>query len=222
MTTPRHARADRLVSAHTCRQSPPLPRGLQASRKKRSMAGVSAIEFALVLPMLLLLAIPIFDIARLIQAHIILVNISREGANLASRTSDTPQTIMNGISATAPPLNVGATGMIYITKVMGNREGSTVRNVVVQQDKWLGGGNTASSAIWGGCSNWSSGKCNSVPSNPNNAPTAPVMPGQLIDGEVVYVVEVFYRTQFLFPSIPLGFGLSTPQLSPDLYARTIF
>lgn len=195
-----------------------LPRRL----KNRKAAGSAAVEFAFILPLLVLLAIPIFDFARVIQANMILINISREGANLASRSSDTPQTIMNALAATAPPLAMGSRGMIYITKVMGNKEGGVIRNVIVQQDRWLAGGYAPVSAVWT-CSAWKGdGGCNSIPADPASAPTANVMTNQLVDGEVICVVEGFYRANMLFSAMDLGFGITTPQLSPNLHAMTIF
>lgn len=196
---------------------------LQRMLKKRTAAGSAAVEFAFILPLLVLLALPVFDFARVIQANIILINLSREGANLASRSSQTPQTIMNAIAATAPPLNMGSRGMIYITKVMGNKEGNSIRNVIVQQHKWLAGGTAQDSTLWP-CGGWNGdGSCYSVPTNPSAAPTANVMTGQLADGEVVYVVEGFYNAgNMLFSAMNLGFGITTPQLSPNLHAMTIF
>ncbi len=58
----------------------------QRMKNRKKSAGTAAVEFAFILPLLVLLAIPIFDLARIIQANMILINISREGANLASRT----------------------------------------------------------------------------------------------------------------------------------------
>lgn len=197
---------------------------LQRMLKKRKSVGTAAVEFAFILPLLVLLAIPLFDFARVIQANMILINISREGANLASRSSQTPQTIMNAIAATAPPLNMGSRGMIYITKVMGNREGGAIRNVIVQQDKWLAGGYAPApaSALWT-CGAWNGdGSCGSIPANPDLAPTANVMTNQLVDGEVIYVVEGFYRANILFGAMNLGFGITTPQLGTNLHAMTIF
>ncbi len=194
----------------------------QRMRNKCRAVGNAAVEFAFILPLLVLLAVPIFDFARVIQANMILTNISREGANLASRTSETPQTIMNALAATAPPLDMGGRGMIYITKVMGNREGTAIRNVIVQQDKWLGGSYAPASALWT-CGGWNAdGSCGSLPSNPNAAPTANVMTNQLVDGEVIYVVETFYRANILFGAMNLGFGITTPQLGTNLHAMTIF
>lgn len=73
--------------------------------RKKAYAGVAAVEFALFLPVLLLLALPMFDFARAIQANMILVNMSREGASLASRASleYTSQQIIGSLASTSPP-----------------------------------------------------------------------------------------------------------------------
>lgn len=191
--------------------------------KNRKVAGTAAVEFAFVLPFLLLLAVPLFDFTRVIQANMILINMSREGANLASRTSEMPQTIMNALTATAPPLDMGGRGMIYITKVMGNKEGAVIQNRILRQDKWLQGSYAPASKLWSCSGGWAAdGSCNGIPVNPNSAPAANVMTGQLLDGEVIYVVESFYNANILFGAMNLGFGITTPQLSPNLHAMVIF
>lgn len=193
---------------------------LQRMSSRKNSRGLAAVEFAVILPMLLLLSLPILDLARTIQFDMILTNISREIANLASRTQDEPQDIMNAVVATAPPLQMQTSGMIYISKIMGNGPGKS--NVILAQYKWTGGFNQ-SSKVWTNCSSWAtdgSGKCSSIPSA--GIAINDAMANQLADGEVIYVVESFYRTNILFSSMNLGFGITTPQFSPDLYAITIF
>ena len=51
--------------------------------------GIVSVEFALLLPLLLAIALPLYDIARNVQAQMILINVSREGANLSSRAAST-------------------------------------------------------------------------------------------------------------------------------------
>jgi Flp pilus assembly pilin Flp len=51
----------------------------------RGEKGVAAVEFALILPMLLVMVFGIIDIGRLIQAKLIITSVSREGGSLASR-----------------------------------------------------------------------------------------------------------------------------------------
>ena len=192
---------------------------------KRS-AGQAILEFVMVATLLMAMSYPVFDYFRAIQTYLILVNVSREGANLAARTIYTsPQDIMNALAATAPPLVMRDDGMVYITKVMGQRKNSSlVNNVVLEQYRWQQGWSHSSYAppttIWNCGANgthWAGdGSCSSIPSN--NRPLANLQIA-LADGEVVYAVDVFYRMPSLF-----GFGsdLMNLQVFPDVFqARTI-
>jgi Flp pilus assembly protein TadG len=186
---------------------------------RTAAAGLAALEFALLLPMLVLLGLMVIDFARALQAQLILINITREGASLAARASPyQTQTIMNSLAATTPPLDMPGNGMIYITEVMGKRENDgSISNVVVNQYRWLGGGAySPPSAAWS-CGSWTAGKC----TVPNPAPTANVMTGHLADGELIYAVEAFYRFSMFFGPRTLGSGITTPQIGPDLQAITV-
>ncbi len=55
---------------------------------------------------------------------------------------------MDAIAQTAPPLDMKAKGMIYITKVMGNNEGGTIQNRILRQDKWLQGSYAQPAQLW--------------------------------------------------------------------------
>jgi hypothetical protein len=183
--------------------------------------GAAIVEFALLLPILALLAFPVADSARGIQASIILVNISREGANVASRgaslNSAASQNLMNALASTTPPLDMPNRGMIYISKVMGHLQGGSIRNVILEQYRWLGNTTYFPASKVSTCSSWASdGSCSSIPSNPDSATTAAAMPGSLADGQVIYAVEVFYNFNMLFS------GLNVGKIGPNLYAETIF
>jgi hypothetical protein len=185
----------------------------------RRQKGVAAVEFALVLPLLLMLAVPVFDLARIVQGDMILTNLSREGANLASRSSQDPQTIMTALAMTTPPLDMATNGSMYISKIMGNGPGKS--NVILEHYRWTKGAQQPS-RVWT-CNSWAtdgSGKCSNIPSAGSAINDA--MSNQLADGEVIYVVEGLYRSTILFAGMNLGFGAKTPQLSGNLYAKTIF
>jgi TadE-like protein len=192
---------------------------------RSSQRGVAAVEFALILPILLLLLFGMIDGARAVQANIIVTNISREGANLAARGS-TPletgsQDIIYALMASAPPLDVNRRGMVYITRVMGVVSGGVSRSVVLDQYRWddaaRGLGYRLSkyapaSRVYG-CPAWTGGACTGIASTARPATT--IMNGQLDDGEVVYVVETFYN----FDMLVTGFA---PRFGPDLYSMTVF
>lgn len=208
-------------------------RRLAGSPRRRS-SGVVSVELALLTPLLLGLSLPIYDVARNIQAQMILINVSREGANLASRASTVfpMQTIMNSLTATTPPLNMTSNGMIYITEIMGNNNcdanGNNCTGIVIGQWRWNNGGYHPSSGLWncgGGGTSWAtdgSGACNGIPSAGTNSPAVQTLKGQLSDGQIAYVVEAFYSQPQLITPMALGRGVTTPSLSSNLYAMTVF
>ncbi|MDD5250354.1 MAG: TadE/TadG family type IV pilus assembly protein [Rhodocyclaceae bacterium] len=214
---------------------------LRSSRRK-ACAGVAAVEFALVLPLLVMLALPVVDFARAIDANLILINMSREGASLTSRSALPPgesqpyQQIMSSLAATAPPLDMGTNGMIYVTKIMGHLDKGVVQNVVIEQYRWAQGWHESAYApasnVWtcgSGGTTWvnngtSDGSCSGIPGAGSTSPPpviANVMTGQLNDGDVIYAVESFYRFNMLFGGLNVGFG-KIPVIGPNLEAMTVF
>ncbi len=196
---------------------------------KRKYSGVAAVEFAIVLPLLTLLVLSLVDVARALETQIVLVNLSREGASLASRASleYTSQEIMDALTSTTPSLEMKKRGMIYITQVIGYKDsGGSVRNVVVGQYRWKQGwdanGYAARSKVWNcgdGNTRWlSDGSCGNIATP---GPTASVMTGQLAEGDMIYAVEAFYNFNTFFGDLDLGFGLKTYKIGPDLYSMTV-
>ena len=155
--------------------------------------GGALIELAIILPILLLLVLGVFEYGRAIHAKNIITNMSREGANLASRTSSTAQQIIDAIALTAQPLDMTANGMLFITKVRGQGAGSTVPRVTAQH-RWTGSSYQPSSRAWSGCTDWSvDGECNDDFDNlSDNDAEADLIGLEVKDGEVVFAVEVFY------------------------------
>ena len=210
-----------------------MPARFQQNRR-RAARGIVSVEMALLLPMLVALALPVVDIARNIQAQMILVNVSREGANLSSRASLTypMQTIMSSLTSTTPPLDMSAHGMIYITEIMGNNNcdsnGNNCTGVVVAQYRWNGGSYHPASQLWScgsGGTRWAtdgSGGCSGIPAAGKTSPAVSLLRGQLSDGQIAYAVEAFYQQTPIVGSLDLGGGIQTPALSPDLYAMTVF
>ena len=73
-------------------------------RRRQAARGIAAIEFGILLPIFIFLTLPVIDFARAIQANLILVSLTREGANLASRSSTyTPQDIMVALAVVLQP-----------------------------------------------------------------------------------------------------------------------
>ncbi|MDD2391156.1 MAG: pilus assembly protein [Desulfobacterales bacterium] len=82
--------------------------------------GVAAVEFALIVPVLLILIFGIIDFGRLIHARMVITNVSREGGNLASRfknISSEGDTLLDLLQTSGAPLSLAGDGKIYITRI---------------------------------------------------------------------------------------------------------
>lgn len=153
------------------------------ARRPSAARGVATIELALVLPVLLILVLGVIDFSRAIQFNNVLVHLSREGANLSARTSETPDYILAALMDNAAPLDMNGAGMMYITKLVGRPDGSAR---VEAQYRHSSKGNQALASRIYACGRWNGGTCN-VPSNQTLR-----LAVNLIDGETVYAVEAMY------------------------------
>ena len=192
--------------------------------------GVAAVEFALLLPILLMLLFGMMDAGRALQANIILTSISREGANLVARGTapleTSSQDVIYALMASAPPLNVNQQGMMYITRVMGVVTAGVSRSVVLDQYRWDDAARNLGFRVNAyqpdskayDCTAWNNGACTSI--NSLLRPSTTIMDGKLQDGEVVYVVESFYRYDMLVTGAATA-ALKLPTIGPDLYSMTV-
>ncbi len=101
-------------------------RGGGNDRKRgRAQRGVAIIEFALVLPLLVLLGLLTIDFGRLVQSRLIISNVSREGGSLASRQTNVDTTLATLLTVSARPLDLaGRDGRIIITRLTAGQSAS--------------------------------------------------------------------------------------------------
>lgn len=183
--------------------------------------GQSMIELALVLPLLLMLVLGVVDFARAIQFNNILVAMSREGANLASRSSESPQNIMRALANTAAPLAMASHGRIYITEIIGRKVVPTCVDSpptfcttfpqVQAQTRSTNGASTLPSRVWNCPNSWlGNGSCHQVLAWGNTTAAISI---PLKDGEIVYAVETIYDYTVL-----VNYVMDT---GPKLYSLTV-
>lgn len=174
-------------------------------RSRPRAKGSALIELALVLPVLLVLVFGVVDFARAIQYSNVLVSISREGANLASRTGETPQNILRALVDTAAPLKMSTDGMVYLSRVVGRADGT---GQIEAQYRAASGDTTLPSRLGWTCSTWVSNVC----TVPNSRPVI-TLDMTLRTGETVYVVEALYDYDVL-----IRYVMKT---APQLYSRAV-
>jgi len=89
--------------------------------------GASAIEFAIILPILVLMVFGAIDFGRLFHARLILTNLAREGASIASREMSlasgaySASGLVTMLQASSSPLDMSANGKIYIWKIVAGK-----------------------------------------------------------------------------------------------------
>lgn len=85
--------------------------------RARTERGIALLELAIVLPVLALFIFGIIDFGRLIQARLIITNVSREGGSLASREIKVGADLGVLLQSSASPLDMGAWGKIYVSRI---------------------------------------------------------------------------------------------------------
>jgi Flp pilus assembly protein TadG len=164
--------------------------------QRRNNAGQALVEMTLVTFMLVALLFGLIDFGRAIMMRQIVVNISREAANLASRGTDLTNAL-KAVTGSAKPLNINANGYVILTVVTRNAD--RVAKIVDQE---FSGGVRANSKIGMGKGN------------------AAILPNDGIPAvnQTLVAAEVFYR---FAPITPIGKLLGIGSLS-QLYDVAYF
>lgn len=145
----------------------------------RAMRGLAVVEFALMLPVMLVLLFMVIEFGRAILARQVLTNLSREGANLTARGTPLADA-REALNISAAPLDIGADGYVILTQVFRDSAG----NLVIQKQD-AGGGRPRPSRVGAG-----------VGTRAVLPPTAMEIPPR---GQSLFVTEVFYRHDTLTP-----------------------
>jgi hypothetical protein len=156
--------------------------------------GVSVVEFALLLPLLIVLVFGIIEFSRALFTNNAIINVSREGANLATRTSTQTPEILNAVARTARQVDMRNAAMIYLTRIIENDGVAQV----TEQYRWTGSqmGSPPDSSVWRCNRPWDAGRCRIQ--NPLNPSRPANISLTLNPNEEIIAVEVFYRYEPIF------------------------
>ena len=179
-----------------------VQRGSSLTRKpfagRNGRRGTALIEFALILPILIILVLATVDFGRLIQARLIISNVSREGGSIAARQTTVDPSLITMLRESAKPLNlVGTDGKIIITRIKAGLSAAAPNPTIATQDiQGTLGRNSTIGTVVGANPNLAASIYNHLVFKTANATS---------DIAEVTVVEVFYKYRPITP-FPKGFG----------------
>jgi Flp pilus assembly protein TadG len=79
--------------------------------------GIASLELAFILPILCTMLFAIVDIGMLVEARLVVTNLSREGGNLSSRDLKSGTDLLTYLTDSSSPLNMATSGKIYVTTI---------------------------------------------------------------------------------------------------------
>lgn len=143
--------------------------------------GLAVVEFCLVLPVMLVMMFGIIDFGSAILTRQVLINLSRETANLASRGTPLADALA-AAQQSAAPLHLSTDGYVILTEVYRDAAGATTILHQIAQ-----GGRPGASRIGAGIG------------------TKAVLPATTVQipprGQTLFVAELYYQAA---PITPLG------------------
>jgi Flp pilus assembly protein TadG len=176
-----------------------LPSSLVAKLTARQ-SGQALFELALLVPLLCLVVFAIVDYGRVLNDEQIMVGLSRQGSNMASRGA-TLSVAANAVVQGSAPLNLATAGQVTITSVARVSNADTITGQVT-----VSAGASTPSKIGAGV---------------GNKATVPAVVDDIFSknaGQTVYITEVYYPFQQITPLAKM-WNLVLP---PTLYQVAYF
>ena len=151
-------------------------------------SGQAFIEFAFVILMTVIMLFATIDVGRTLYTREVLINLSREGANLASRGSSLTQTVESVMSDSS--LNLTTNGLVIVTAITNGFDSNfyVAQQVTSTELSGTGTGLAEPSRV--------------APGGPGTTVTLPSgVAGLPPSNQALYVTEVFYHVA---PITPIG------------------
>jgi Flp pilus assembly protein TadG len=193
-----------------------------APRSLRSAKGQSIIEFAIIMPIALLMTLGVVEIGYALLDHHVVTKLAREGSNLISRDVSLADaaTALRTMSSSPVNFDDGSSRVIFSVLMRGAVTGTANYNQMILYQRYTYGSlpeasriNTAGAASYGPPDYTATNPNNNTGLRVTNLPAAVVN----VPGGMVYVTEVFTRHELITPFDRLG--VSVPNI---LYSIAYF
>jgi TadE-like protein len=186
-------------------------------------SGQSLIEFAVILPFVLILVLGVIEVAYALQDQHLITKLTREGSNLISRDTSLEDAATSMKSMGSLPVNFadGSSKIIFSVIKRGATTGSPNYDKMLLYQRYAYGTYSGTSALktrgsgsFGGAPDFQA-----VDSDSNTSLQITNLPTDLVSvkGAMIYVTEIFTRHALITPVN--GFGLAVPQ---TLYSIAYF
>jgi Flp pilus assembly protein TadG len=165
----------------------------------KSRCGQSLVEFAMVLPLMLLLALGVIEVAYALYVDHLIAKLAREGSNMISRQTyvqDAESALLAGATA---PLNLNsASGKLIFSAVTIGSSGANNGQIIIIKRRTVG--SLTGKSVVDGATSPPASSYNGVPdytakdsNNDTAIRGAATLPNGLVlgAGQVLYVTEVF-------------------------------
>jgi Flp pilus assembly protein TadG len=138
-----------------------MPHSMRGARNREGEVGAARpaergsalVEFALVLPFLLILVFAVVDVGQLVQTRLILTNVAREGGSIGSRQDSLDVNLPALLVASGRPLDLsGADGKLIVTRIRSGQ--SSAQPLPTVERRMQTGGFAASSGVGSGLANF--------------------------------------------------------------------
>jgi hypothetical protein len=197
---------------------PCLP--IRAVRTLRGSSGQSIIEFAIILPLALVMALGVVELGYALLDHHVVTKLAREGSNLISRDTALPQAAQALASMSTTPVNFtdGSSRLIFSVIRRGATTGTANYNQMVLWQRYEYGSLAASSKLTGSGS-FGPPEYTAPNSDSNTALRVTNLPNDLatVPGGMVYVTEIYTTHNLITPFN--RFGVTVPS---TLYSIAYF
>src|SRR5688572_10880840 len=183
----------------------------------RNTGGQSVVEFAMVLPLLLLLVLGVIEVGYALYENHLIIKLAREGSNLISRQSTLAEAESAIVGATSAPIAFNSNGRLILSVIKLGTGGANQGIPIISQRRAVGS-LSANSVLGEPSSSAYNGSPNYSAQNADNDTTIRVsgaLPNglTLTAGQSVYITEIYTRHNLLTPFEKFGIDLPS-----NLYA----